>query len=126
MKDFDIFSVCMAYESGVGHYGDTNQVCNPYDSESAEFEAYALGIQQGRKMINTKNEAPRTSEWISVEDRLPEYQAYAGSEKFAHVLVCVNGNIGQGMFCNEVWEFMGLKNVNVTHWMPLPDPPEER
>jgi len=62
--------------------------------------------------------------WISVKDRLPEYQAYCGSEEFVHVLACVNGCVNQAMFCNGKWEFMGIKGVEVTHWMPLPDPPD--
>lgn len=64
-------------------------------------------------------------QWINVKDRLPEYQAYCGSERFAHVIVSVNGCVGQGMFCNGRWEFLGLKNVAVSHWTPLPEPPSE-
>lgn len=62
--------------------------------------------------------------WIDAMVEVPKYQAYVGSEQFAHIIVCVNGNVGQGMYCNGKWEFMGIKNVNISHWMPLPDPPK--
>ena len=31
----------------------------------------------------------KTSEWIRVEDRLPEYETQAGGQEFALVLVCL-------------------------------------
>ena len=79
--------------------------------------------------------------WISVKDRLPENGAF--------VLVCTNC-AGDGMFEDEViflarmvylprkqykkdfarWDGeagmdVGFKN-EVTHWMPLPEPPERK
>ena len=65
------------------------------------------------------------SEWISVEDRLPEYQGRAGSTRFAHVI----GNdavLGPGevMYSEGVWTGIGGVTLNVTHWMPLPAPPK--
>ena len=80
------------------------------------------------------------SEWISVEDELP-------SENYSHVLVyCKGGNIektycirnrddaksyfegsytrsnqGKWSACFKIcWEY----GYTVTHWMPLPKPPE--
>lgn len=63
----------------------------------------------------------RQSEWISVDERLPEREG--------KYLVCTtNGNIGVGNFidyygkgthlCFDCWA--------VTHWMPLPEPPKMR
>jgi len=76
-----------------------------------------------RLNIENKSEPDFYGKWFETKNKLPEYQAYAGSEQFVHVLVCVNGCVGQGMYCNGKWEFMGMQNVDVTHWMPLPDPP---
>lgn len=62
-------------------------------------------------------------EWISVKDKMPEYEAYVASEEFVHVLVYIGGVVCCGMYCNGVWEAMGARRVPVTHWMPLPKPP---
>ena len=62
-------------------------------------------------------------EWISVEDRLPE----ASKEK--EVLVCLRLDAvrqlvtthriaGKRWFESKAWK-------RVTHWMPLPEPPQE-
>lgn len=76
------------------------------------------------------------SEWISVKDRLPK--------KYVEVLVCVevylDSDDGQGFekkrFVNTdclikktnngmTWAITGgTEGFTVTHWMPLPEPPE--
>ena len=57
-------------------------------------------------------------DWIRVEDRLPEDDR--------HVLCAVLNkrgmyNIVKGYYADGVW-VCGM-NSNVTHWMPLPEPP---
>ena len=58
-------------------------------------------------------------EWISVRDHLPE--------ECVHVLCCTmtkkkTQNIIIGYYADGFWR-VGM-NSNVTHWMPLPEPPE--
>jgi hypothetical protein len=61
--------------------------------------------------------------WISVDDKLPE--------NCSHVLICLLGIsvfVGHYNHGKKLWR-MGLDirskdYVAVTHWMPLPDPPE--
>lgn len=60
--------------------------------------------------------------WISVDDRLPE--------RDTDVLVFgehMNTQVGFLFSSNELW-FLTLMDmdeiVDVTHWMPLPEPPE--
>lgn len=63
------------------------------------------------------------SEWISVKDRLPE--------AFQPVIVCRDK--GRGVYaaepgCRDVgdwWKVYGTRTKKVTHWMPLPQPPEK-
>lgn len=64
-------------------------------------------------------EMPR---WISVQERLPE--------TYVDVLVC-NGNefITVALYDGEEWmeviDKFEILLTSVTHWMPLPEPPEE-
>lgn len=62
------------------------------------------------------------SEWISVKERLPE--------RFEPVLVCREKNgspyVEQGhKDVGEWWKVYGTRTKHITHWMPLPEPPEE-
>ena len=58
-------------------------------------------------------------EWISVKDRLPE--------RMQPVIVCRdNGKVEQGYRdVGDWWKVYGTRTKNVTHWMPLPEPPKE-
>jgi len=66
-------------------------------------------------------------EWISVKDRLPE----KGNP--VSVVVEHMGSVRVGLGYCEVyrdefrqWEDVGGFKINVTHWMPLPEPPKEK
>ena len=81
------------------------------------------------------------NEWVSVEDRLPEYNPGTGAKSY---WVAKKDNAGNwqmkiAQYCDygyamtmdaetEVtwrdWDF--TKIANVTHWMPLPAPPDRR
>ena len=72
------------------------------------------------------NDAPTAMKWISVEDRLPEQSGY--------VLTCYGDyhTINVFSYSKKHRAFnahdclpTAENNVDVTHWMPLPEPPEE-
>lgn len=71
---------------------------------------------------NKDMDAPTNSVWISVKDQLPE--------RFKPVLICREKNgkpyVEQGYkdVC-EWWKVYGTRTKQITHWMPLPEPPEE-
>lgn len=61
------------------------------------------------------------NEWINVEDKLPE--------TYEPVLVCLeNNSIFQFMWMRDRWYNPYMQNGEptqnkITHWMPLPNPP---
>lgn len=64
------------------------------------------------------------NDWISVNDKLPE--------NIRSVLVwdSVDNDVFTGYYCKyNGWTVDGFYDVeyhfNVTHWMPLPEPPKE-
>lgn len=80
-------------------------------------EAFELAIIALRSMPETTKPG-----WISVKKRLPE--------RFEPVLVCREKNgspyVEQGhKDVGEWWKVYGTRTKQVTHWMPLPEPPEE-
>jgi hypothetical protein len=62
------------------------------------------------------------SEWISVRERLPE--------EWRHVAVVLYGKVTAGFLSHDMkprWYVLsegGYQTDNVTHWMPLPEPPK--
>jgi hypothetical protein len=85
------------------------------------------------------------SEWISVKDRLPEPTDNSVYKFSDAVLICVKGTQDQYVatlwtspHSSQEWEVMSVYRSDtcesctdrldfnqVTHWMPLPEPPEE-
>jgi len=67
------------------------------------------------------DEHTKMSEWISVEDELPKHMRYC--------LVCVRGFVEMARLSPEEkprWtDFLGRQLYEVSHWMPLPKPPEQ-
>lgn len=55
--------------------------------------------------------------WIPVEGRLPA--------KSKTVLVVADGMVDIACFSENGWGLYTLECCTITHWMPLPEPPEE-
>ena len=67
------------------------------------------------------------SEWISVDDRLPEDRAsvlITNGSIVGHARIVENGYFGPifGIIASND----RVPSYNVTHWMPLPTPPEAK
>ena len=62
-------------------------------------------------------ELRKRSEWINVEDRLPN--------EFSSVLVVGNNIRSCALYRDKIFysDFPLPKNEEITHWMPLPPPP---
>ncbi len=59
------------------------------------------------------------SEWISVKDRLPSNEAMASINHGA-VIVTDGSEVWEEFTCNVKG---GADSLEITHWMPLPEPP---
>ena len=62
------------------------------------------------------------SEWISVKDELPEsHEPFIARDKWGGISV-----VKQRSWGDPDWLVGGLQlSRDITHWMPLPEPPEE-
>lgn len=74
----------------------------------------------------TKSQSTKMGEWISVKDRLPEYDqavlCYKSDRgvRFGKILAATYADGVQAfMDCERKYAF------GATHWMPLPEPPVE-
>jgi len=61
--------------------------------------------------------------WISVKDKLPEYTAHASCFEFVAVLASDGESVFEALYEDGSWEIYGVKTNKITHWMPMPDPP---
>jgi len=59
--------------------------------------------------------------WINVDDRLPETEVIAFGRNYEMIIGYISND--NGFYCAEN---EGEQLINVTHWQPLPDPPEKQ
>ena len=98
-------------------------------------------MDAGKAVLQEVSTLTPPNEWVSVEERLPEYNPGTGAKSY---WVAKKDNAGNwqmkiAQYCDygyamtmdaetEVtwrdWDF--TKIANVTHWMPLPAPPDRR
>ena len=76
------------------------------------------------------SEDVQTMKWIPVAERLPDFEGMClcmrksySKANFRHQEIMYFDYDGQGFFSNV--EGIFVADGNVTHWMPLPKPPEE-
>lgn len=108
---------------------------NEYSSKS--LHDYTLGFVNGAWWA-WQAKAQAVPKWVSVEDRLPpcdfefcETGEQVSSVVLIHSAATYGFNMGMGHVNEDgVWnaysgehDFMNV--LNVTHWMPLPDAPQE-
>ena len=87
-------------------------------------EAAALVAKESAELLERR--------WIPVTERLPELQSWGASEVVLGLIKSENApslnklhNLTLCVYCdNGIWSMPG-RYVAITHWMPLPEPPEE-
>ena len=78
-------------------------------SYSKVLDAYTQGWENREKEIN---------QWISVKDRLPEQNEFV-------LIYCPQG-YGLKIRIMSCVSWLGVENtLSISHWMPLPEPPEK-
>ena len=96
-------------------YEVTRRVLERYQDEI--LPAYKKEIEQLRG---------ERSEWISVQDRLPEEWRDKSGELVNYMVFMPEYGVDIGNYLEPAkkWVCMGLP-AKVTHWMPLPEAPKE-
>ena len=86
-------------------------------------EAAALVAKESAELLERR--------WIPVEERLPELQSWGASTVVLGLIKSKNApalnklhDLTLCVYCdNGIWSMPG-RYVAITHWMPLPEPPE--
>lgn len=66
----------------------------------------------------------KQSEWISVEERLPSSEDLERSQFHNFLVANEFGEVREAVFTGKYFTKLGSRLNGVTHWMPLPEPPE--
>ena len=104
---------CQDYQSCT-KYDETQ--CPYYDDKGCVDTLLADALVLIRQLETAR---PR---WISVEERLPE------EKEDVAAIIRYNENVweyGIAFLMDGSWRANGTRQVTVTHWMPLPEPPKE-
>ena len=86
-------------------------------SELAESRKSAVGGDRDVEALKIAGAAIITNEWISINDKLPEKGRFVLVYDFCTGVQC-------GVNYGDIWDFGYGISRNVTHWQPLPEPPE--
>ncbi|HHW8899814.1 TPA: DUF551 domain-containing protein [Salmonella enterica] len=99
--------------------------CIPSDLKVNETNA-AKAIRKGPDMPEFAGSSPVAQDgWISCSERMPD------NDESKPIAIFTGKCLGQGMFVAtydddgffDYW--VGMEIIGVTHWMPLPEPPQE-
>ena len=110
------------WETPITLCDDLTEAADRLENQNAHIAALQQEIEKLRGQL------PR---WIPVEERLPELQNWGASEVVLGLIKSENApslnklhNLTLCVYCdNGIWSMPG-RYVAITHWMPLPEPPE--
>ena len=96
------------------------EMCCPYDDDNCCHETILMGALA---LIERLEDAQ--PKWISVKERPPTEEDGTDEGK----IICVPSKLYGSMAGNVriyPWDIVASYSSLVTHWMPLPEPPEEK
>lgn len=117
-------------------YGFAVDECDEYLHEPTQvaWDSWLIGLNRAK--------AQAVPEWISVEDKLPETEP--NTDGVVCAVVCSLGNVYRARYMHDVdigvdtkyWSEFAVNyngreyehyeiNAKISHWMPLPDAPQE-
>lgn len=114
-------STCDA-DAGNRYFGTVTEVS---ELDTAK-NGYILLVQDAKPNFDVNGNSPVSpGGWISCSERMPD------NDESKPIAIFTGKCLGQGMFVAtydddgffDYWE--GMEIIGVTHWMPLPDPPQE-
>ena len=94
-----------------------------YEFPTLDFFLKELAMQLIANGVTFATDNNDGSKWISVTERLPE-------ENGTYIVSAFDGHDGRTSFAKwqnrfKTWNLTGARSYwKVTHWMPLPEPPE--
>ncbi|ENG1192924.1 DUF551 domain-containing protein [Salmonella enterica subsp. enterica serovar Newport] len=114
-------STCDA-DAGNRYFGTVTEVS---ELDTAK-NGYILLVQDAKPNFDVNGNSPVTPDgWISCSERMPD------NDESKPIAIFTGKCLGQGMFVAtydddgffDYWE--GMEIIGVTHWMPLPEPPQK-
>ncbi|EAB0258037.1 DUF551 domain-containing protein [Salmonella enterica] len=114
-------STCDA-DAGNRYFGTVTEVS---ELDTAK-NGYILLVQDAEPNFDVNGNSPVTQDgWISCNERMPD------NDESKPIAIFTGKCLGQGMFVAtydddgffDYWE--GMEIIGVTHWMPLPEPPQK-
>ena len=107
-------------------HGDGCAIIQKAADRIANQSTHIAALQQ--EIEKLRAQLPR---WIPVEDRLPKLQSWGASTVVLGLIKSENApllnelyDLTLCVYCdNGIWSMPG-RYVAITHWMPLPEPPE--
>jgi hypothetical protein len=107
---------------------EAQRLYSEHEGQNAELHKQLLESQAAillfiDALVSENATLKETQRWIPVEERLPELDEYVITYNQEDAHVQVYANFGES-FGVGFYEDILAQALPVTHWMPLPEPPE--
>lgn len=86
--------------------------------EAMDFAEKNIEKESTRKIVECSEFLAKLPHWISVEDEMPK------NRELVFITDCESADMGFYDYIDDAWQPFEKWLGNITHWMPLPAPPE--